>query len=338
MTRSRIFVSCVLLTLMGWAGGSAFAQTAATVRTVNRVPVLSRPTADANVVVTLDKDVVVDVLDHDGQWFWVSLPPDAAGARSRGWVHAADVQSMAAGDGTADAPAARRVSSAIPPTGDEIRRAQAQRDQDARERAQAEAKIEQARQHLEEQRRKYEAIAHPGVTPEAAATAVPPARRPVQLSDRPSYDVFGGYSLLFDTSDSVTFPLGWIGSVSGSLTDTVSIVAEVSGSYKSANVLGVTQAGENIHTFTAGPRFSRRSGGIAAYGQMLAGFEVASANAFGYSASSTGLALVPGFGVDIPVAPSLGVRIGGEFGIVRDSGAWFNGFRITTGLVVTGRR
>jgi hypothetical protein len=240
----------------------------------------------------------------------------------------------------ADAPPAPPArSGSIPPSLEQLQKALAQREQDARERAQIEGQIERARQNLEKEREAYEAAAHPDQAAASRPTAQPVrARKPPQLPERRPYELFGGYSLLFDTTDGLTFPLGWIASVSRPLDDSAAIVGEVTGSYKSGSALGVTLAGQNIHTFAAGVRLSRRTTGILAYGQLLAGLEVASAQVFGYSDSSTGFVLEPGFGVDVPVARNLGVRVGGEFTIVRDSGAWFNGFRLTTGFVVISKR
>jgi hypothetical protein len=324
MKLSRVLcVLCVVPILVGCFAGAAFAQTSATVQTVNSVSVLSHPADDGTVVATVDANVVLTVLDSDAEWFWVSLPPDGAGARARGWVRGTDV----------------RPSTSIPPTGDAVRRAQAQREQEARERALAESQIEVARQNLEQRRQEYEAVANPGQATTSGATTQPTrAQNSLHVANRPSYEVFGGYSLLFDTTNSVTFPLGWIGSVSSSLTDNISLVGEVSGGYKSQSIVGVTLARESIHAFTAGPRFSRRLSGIASYGQVLAGLTVASANVFGYSASSTAFVVAPGVGFDIPVTQSFAVRVGGESSIVRDSGAWFNEFRLTTGLVLTSKR
>jgi hypothetical protein len=155
--------------------------------------------------------------------------------------------------------------------------------------------------------------------------------------DAPAFDVFGGYVYMWDTTDSVSFPRGWMASASRYLNDQVAIVGEVAGSYKSVSLLGVNLASGSLYTFTAGPKFSGRAGNVTAFGQVLGGLEVGSASNFlGDSASSTGFALLPGFGVDVPVAGNLGVRIGGEFGFIHDSGVWIKGFRFMTGLVVTG--
>jgi len=90
----------------------------------------------------------------------------------------------------------------------------------------------------------------------------------------------------------------------------------------------------SVHTFTAGPRIARElSNGMTAFGHLQAGIAIMHGSAFGVSASSTGFALIPGGGVDVPVARGLSLRVGGELTIVRDTDSW-NGFRFITGIVM----
>ncbi len=319
---------CLLLALAASAAVSAAGQTPETVRAVNRVPVLSRPSADAPLVMTIDPNTVLNVVDSDGQWFWVSLPPDSANGPRRGWVQAGDVEVGAAQSGPSS------TSDSIPPSGDDLRRALADRDREAREDAAAQERIERARQNLERQRQAYDELVHRGPSAESNSVTVPPAAVKSLQPSRSTFEVFGGYSLLFDQSDSLTLPLGWIASVGGRIAERVLIVGEVSGAYTRASVLGAPLASANVHTFTLGPRFASRSDGFVLYGEILGGFEVSNGSVLGVSASSTGLALVPGFGIDVPLLRSAGVRFGTEFPVVRDGGGWFTGFRLTTGLLI----
>ena len=284
------------------------AQTTYAVRTVNRVQLLSRPSPDGTVVATLDAGTVVDVIDRDAEWLSVSLR-SAQGAPRRGWIRAADAESTIF----------------IPPSAEDIRRAQAQRE-----------RVEQARQEVERRTQEYEAALHPRDGADAQAPQTPTFKR--SGADHPMWDVSGGYTLLFDNSDSLTFPLGWMLSAGRTVNDRVSIVGEVSGSYKSADLLGITLANANVHTFTAGPRYSTATNGLLLYGQFLAGFDISHGSVLGYSASSAGFAMEPGFGADFPFTKTFAIRIGGDVPIIHDSGSWFGGFRLTTGLTVLSKR
>src|SRR5262249_51811141 len=93
--RLSIIVGVVIAVLM--FAGNAGAQQPASVRVVNRAQLLSRPDADGNAVAPLEVGTLLQVLDGDGQWYWVvSLPRDSQGRRVRGWVRASDVQVLVA--------------------------------------------------------------------------------------------------------------------------------------------------------------------------------------------------------------------------------------------------
>ena len=346
MMRALAPLSMMVL-LVGLAIRPASAETPSVVRIVNRVDVLSRPSADSAVVATVEAGATLDVVDTDGQWIQVSLRADGSSEPRRGWVRAADAEAVQASDSPVgpasptDTTPPRRVSmrGGIPPTGDEIRAAKRQRDAEARLEQEQQARIDVARQNLERLQQEYDdVVQHVGGSGSSDAAQSPaPVSRSIQPA-RPPFDLFGGYSLLFDNSDSLTFPVGWIASIGRQLNARLSIVGEASGSYKSAGVTGVTLASASVHTFAAGPRFSTASRSLVVYGQLLGGAAAMTGSVLGFSASSAGLALEPGFGVDVQFTRGLAVRAGGEWPIVRDSGAWFNGFRLTTGLVMRSRR
>ena len=346
MKRPLAPLSMVVL-LVGLAIRPASAEAPSVVRVVNRVDVLSGPNADSGVLATVEAGTTLDVVDTDGEWIQVSIRSDGSSEPRRGWVHAADAEAVQVSDSTAgpaastDTTPPRRVSmrGGIPPTGDEIRAAKRQRDEQARFEQEQQARIDVARQNLERLQQEYaDVVQRAGESgPSDAAQSPAPASRSIQ-PPRPPFDLFGGYSLLFDNSDSLTFPVGWIASVGRQLNDRLSIVGEASGSYKSAAVTGVTVASASVHTFAAGPRFSTASRSLVVYGQLLGGAAATTGSVLGVSASSAGLLLEPGLGVDVPFTRGLAVRVGGEWPIVRDSGAWFNGFRMTTGLVMRSRR
>jgi hypothetical protein len=117
--------------------------------------------------------------------------------------------------------------------------------------------------------------------------------------------------------------------------DTITVVGQASGAYKSYDVLGTQVASASVHMFTAGPQWSRRlPNGVKAFGQAQAGLAVGRATAFGASDSSAALAIVPGGGADLPFMKNFDLRIGAEVPFVRDDG-WWKGFRFMTGIVVS---
>jgi hypothetical protein len=113
MTHRAFAAIPVAVMLLGAAAGSAPAQTSTIVRVVGRAPIMSRPSGDAQVVLTVDAGTLMDVVDSDGGWYWVTLPPDAARSRRRGWIQAKDVDVVNAPPAS---PATSAPSLAVPGT------------------------------------------------------------------------------------------------------------------------------------------------------------------------------------------------------------------------------
>src|SRR5579864_3280554 len=81
------------------------AQTPPSVRVVTKMAqVLARPASGADVVMTPAQGTVLNVIDADGGWYWVSLPPNGSGTRTRGWIQARDVEAVAADLSAAEPP------------------------------------------------------------------------------------------------------------------------------------------------------------------------------------------------------------------------------------------
>ena len=294
---------------------------------------------------------VPEVLDSQPGWCRVVLAADGSGTRRVGWIRTQDVEIVSADDQTAAMRALSEKVAQLQRELDALRNAagtgptvtsQAAAEPAVVERAAvtppappANDRLLKARAELELRQWEYdEAVkaARSGTAQSSVASS--PSFR---ASDTSRFDVFGGYAALWDQTDSITFPLGWIASIGGHLNDSVAMVGEVGGNYKKASAFGVNAATASIHTFAGGPQFLGRAGTVTTFGQILGGVAVGSKSLFGYSLpSSTGLALLPGFGVDVPVAHNLGMRVGGEFGFVHSSFGWSNGFRLMTGLVVAG--
>jgi hypothetical protein len=326
--------------VLGIGTPPALAQTPANVRVaIPMAQILTRPSADADVISSSGAGTILDVVDADKDWYWIALPADRSGTRRRGWVRAGDVQAVNASD----------VNQVIRELNDKVEQLQQQvQGLQATPRPAASSmippsaadvmRIEKAKHEKELRQREYdEAVAQQAAQIGGRGTTQMPSSRTRNSAAPRQYELFGGYSLFRDQTESLTFPMGWIASLSRSVNDSMALVGQASGSYKRLDVLGVNVVNANIHTFTAGPQFSRRTGRVTSFAQLLGGLSIRSESSYGSSSqSSMGFALTPGLGVEVPVARRLGVRVGGELGLVRDSLGWTNGLRLTTGLVVRG--
>jgi hypothetical protein len=326
------------------AAANAAEQKLPTLRvTRDDASVHTRPALLSDVVAKPAEGTILEAIDLEDGWYWVVLPADEQGRRLPGWVRERDVEIAAAGDPDS---VLRHFSEAV---------AQAKARKEAEAAAQ-EARLEQARQRLEDARREYEtatkkAPGGPAAPDPASAVKAAPAEAahstPARLSRAKApraaasreYEWFGGYSFYRDQSDSLSFPGGWAFSVARQMTPAIDLVGGISGSHKSENVLGVNLASTTLYTFAAGPKYSRHTGSVTSFGQVLVGIATMHATAFGVSDSSTGFALQPGMGIDIPIARTLNARVGFDIESVHGTGGWFTGFRINTGLMlVTGTR
>ena len=138
-------------------------------------------------------------------------------------------------------------------------------------------------------------------------------------------DVSGGYRFL--RSDGVNFGAGWYADVAGHVTDVLSVVGDVGGTYKSVSetVQGVTiSADVKLHTFMGGARFraAMLNPNIVPFGQVLFGAANGRASASGggisISESATDGVMMLSGGVDVSGSGSLGVRV--QAGVLRDFG------------------
>ncbi len=52
--------------------------------------VVSRPSIKSPTLLTASPGTLLEVLDQEGEWYWVLLPPNPRGSRFAGWIHSAD--------------------------------------------------------------------------------------------------------------------------------------------------------------------------------------------------------------------------------------------------------
>lgn len=154
-------------------------------------------------------------------------------------------------------------------------------------------------------------------------------------------DISGGYR--FMRSEGVNVGKGWYADVSGHLTDMVSIVGDVGGSYKgeSESFAGVTIAADiKIHTFTGGlkVRASAVSPSVVPFGQVLFGVATAKTEASGggisISESLTDPMLNLSGGVDVRGGAPVGLRAQVGWWRIFSEGEAFNAFHISIGATI----
>jgi hypothetical protein len=127
----------------------------------------------------------------------------------------------------------------------------------------------------------------------------------------PSAEISGGYNWLTAKASGddewEKFSKGWYADVAGNVTDTLGIVGQVTGNYKTFEDEGFDL---NIHTFMAGVR-AGSPGRIRGFGQFLVGGARLSASATGIGDfNETDFAIQVGGGVNINGSSPVGLRLG----------------------------
>src|SRR5690242_15769612 len=98
----RISTLIVGITITAGAGGLAVPVFAAedhqTVRLVGPTAVvLGQPSSKSEEISVANREAAFEVIDRDGEWYWVVLPADTNGTRRTGWVRVHDVEVVTAG-------------------------------------------------------------------------------------------------------------------------------------------------------------------------------------------------------------------------------------------------
>ncbi len=201
-------VSLSLVCLAVAAPNASGAQTLPMVRVAKETAnVRTRPDAMGDVVKSADAGTNLEVIDREGDWYWVFLPPDETGTRVPGWVQVRDVEVISQGEprtvlrhlAEANAEAEKRQQDeAAKAKAREEARAERDRQRAERERKRAEAEqaradaeaarqkakegavVERARQELEKARREYEAAKQKSAAPKepADSSAQPAGAKP----------------------------------------------------------------------------------------------------------------------------------------------------------------
>lgn len=165
-----------------------------------------------------------------------------------------------------------------------------------------------------------------------------------QAQETSSIELSGGYSFLRDYGSDLNIPAAWYASVTKNLSDSVGVVGEVSGQYKSQGIPGTAATTLRTHTFLAGPRFvGEGTARVVPFVQMLFGGARVSSkvDTLGVivSTSQTEFAVQPGAGVDMMFTERAGVRVQADYRRILADAGDVNEFRFVVGLVFgVGRR
>lgn len=131
---------------------------------------------------------------------------------------------------------------------------------------------------------------------------------PRHASAQTAFELSGGYSLARDPRDEITLPAGWVAGAAMKLTPTFSVVADVSGQYRTIALVN-TDARLSAHTLMGGVRASGQIGALTEFVQVLAGVVRASGSAFGSTSTARSLGIQPGVGLDYPLTHAWAARV-----------------------------
>jgi hypothetical protein len=112
-------------------------------------------------------------------------------------------------------------------------------------------------------------------------------------------EVSGGFSILRETQDQVTFPAGWIVGAAHPIGAWLSVLGEIDGQRKAIPSIG-SDIVLSSHAFTVGARASTRIGRVTEFAQLCGGLFRADGDAFGSRSTSMSFALQPGLGIEYP--------------------------------------
>jgi hypothetical protein len=160
----------------------------------------------------------------------------------------------------------------------------------------------------------------------------------------PRVEISGGYSFMHDQDREEDFPAGWFASATGNITDWIAGVAEIGGHHRvcrkcergpfTSETFRGTDRDLRVFTFMAGPRVATRVMSRAMpFAQVLLGGSHISGGVQFDGALTTGFAYQPGAGVDVYLTPALGLRLQGDYRVVRTEGNNGGASRFLLGVV-----
>jgi hypothetical protein len=152
--------------------------------------------------------------------------------------------------------------------------------------------------------------------------------RPVAAQTSKTWDVFGGYAYLHDSTQDLALPAGWSASASKHLTRWLSVVADADGHYKTLPLVG-GEVSLTLHSVMAGGRVSLAVGRFVEFAQIVFGPVRSHGSTFGLTSSDTHVGGQGGLGLDVPLKGKIAARVQFDLRILPTA----HEFRTTAGLV-----
>ena len=143
-----------------------------------------------------------------------------------------------------------------------------------------------------------------------------------------TWDVFGGYAYLHDSTQDLGLPVGWAASVSTHLNRWFSIVVDTDGHYKTIPLVG-GDVSLTLHSIMAGGRASLAVGRFVEFAQIVFGPVRSHGSTFGLTSSDTHVGGQGGIGLDVALKGKLGARVEFDMRVLQTA----HEFRTTVGLV-----
>jgi hypothetical protein len=169
---------------------------------------------------------------------------------------------------------------------------------------------------------------------------------PLFAADTPRFEVVGAYAFLHDSDRSETFPAGWAFAATGNVNSWIGIVAEVGGDHSTCTncqrgpFASQVLRGQDLHirllSYLGGPRIASHAASVVTpFAQVLLGGTHMSGGTEFDGALNTGFTYQPGVGIDVRVAPNVGVRLQGDYRIIRTTGHNNKQSRFLAGVVLS---
>ena len=154
---------------------------------------------------------------------------------------------------------------------------------------------------------------------------------PLYAQGTPRAELSGGYSFMHDVDRGEDFSTGWFGSTVGNINSWIGIATEIGGNSRTCRncqrgpFTSATFRGTALHlrvfTFMAGPRVASHAiSAVTPFAQVLVGGSHASGGFQFDGALTTGFTYQPGAGVDVNVTPRVGIRLEGDYRVIRTQG------------------
>jgi hypothetical protein len=154
------------------------------------------------------------------------------------------------------------------------------------------------------------------------------AARPAAAQTQSTWDLFGGYAYLYDTTQDLALPLGWTASASRHLNRWLSVVVDADGHYKTIPLLG-GDVSLRLHSVMAGGRASLAVGRLVEFAQLVFGPVRSRGTTFGLTSSDTRIGGQGAVGLDVPLKGRLAARVEFDMRVLSTA----HEFRTSVGLV-----